>query len=165
MNPGTRRGFSKNIKTWNDVQWHKVEERVSKYQNRIFRKSARLDAMLKDNKKVTKRDIGALHQLQRHLLRSPDAKLLAVRQVSQLNKGAKTPGVDKVAKLSPQERLELAKSLDLNFTPLPIRGVNIPKESGKTRPLGIPAMRDRACLLYTSPSPRDATLSRMPSSA
>ena len=24
---------------------------------------------------------------------------------------------------------------------------------------------DRACLLYTSPSPRDATLSRMPSSA
>ena len=25
--------------------------------------------------------------------------------------------------------------------------------------------RDRLCLLYTSPSPRDATLSRMPSSA
>ena len=26
-------------------------------------------------------------------------------------------------------------------------------------------LRDYACLLYTSPSPRDATLSRMPSSA
>ena len=26
-------------------------------------------------------------------------------------------------------------------------------------------VRDRHCLLYTSPSPRDATLSRMPSSA
>ena len=26
-------------------------------------------------------------------------------------------------------------------------------------------MRELACLLYTSPSPRDATLSRMPSSA
>ena len=26
-------------------------------------------------------------------------------------------------------------------------------------------VRDRDCLLYTSPSPRDATLSRMPSSA
>ena len=26
-------------------------------------------------------------------------------------------------------------------------------------------VRERACLLYTSPSPRDATLSRMPSSA
>ena len=27
------------------------------------------------------------------------------------------------------------------------------------------ALKDRSCLLYTSPSPRDATLSRMPSSA
>ena len=27
------------------------------------------------------------------------------------------------------------------------------------------ALKDTGCLLYTSPSPRDATLSRMPSSA
>ena len=27
------------------------------------------------------------------------------------------------------------------------------------------ALQDKICLLYTSPSPRDATLSRMPSSA
>ena len=33
-------------------------------------------------------------------------------------------------------------------------------ESGKKKPL-----RFTTCLLYTSPSPRDATLSRMPSSA
>ena len=30
---------------------------------------------------------------------------------------------------------------------------------------GMPVMGIAACLLYTSPSPRDATLSRMPSSA
>ena len=30
---------------------------------------------------------------------------------------------------------------------------------------GYPSAWDRICLLYTSPSPRDATLSRMPSSA
>ena len=30
---------------------------------------------------------------------------------------------------------------------------------------GAPGRRSRSCLLYTSPSPRDATLSRMPSSA
>ena len=30
---------------------------------------------------------------------------------------------------------------------------------------GLPGLRFYACLLYTSPSPRDATLSRMPSSA
>ena len=29
----------------------------------------------------------------------------------------------------------------------------------------IAALREETCLLYTSPSPRDATLSRMPSSA
>ena len=29
----------------------------------------------------------------------------------------------------------------------------------------LPEIREQACLLYTSPSPRDATLSRMPSSA
>ena len=32
-------------------------------------------------------------------------------------------------------------------------------------PLDHPLKRGRSCLLYTSPSPRDATLSRMPSSA
>ena len=30
---------------------------------------------------------------------------------------------------------------------------------------GVAVVEDVACLLYTSPSPRDATLSRMPSSA
>ena len=30
---------------------------------------------------------------------------------------------------------------------------------------GVPVEGDKVCLLYTSPSPRDATLSRMPSSA
>ena len=29
----------------------------------------------------------------------------------------------------------------------------------------VPVLQDKICLLYTSPSPRDATLSRMPSSA
>ena len=38
------------------------------------------------------------------------------------------------------------------------------KESGSYKPKFLDA-RERSCLLYTSPSPRDATLSRMPSSA
>ena len=36
-------------------------------------------------------------------------------------------------------------------------------ESATVHPVGVG--RARTCLLYTSPSPRDATLSRMPSSA
>ena len=35
----------------------------------------------------------------------------------------------------------------------------------KPLPWSLDYMEDEACLLYTSPSPRDATLSRMPSSA
>ena len=38
-------------------------------------------------------------------------------------------------------------------------------KTGKMKPLGYQPPLDYACLLYTSPSPRDATLSRMPSSA
>ena len=41
-------------------------------------------------------------------------------------------------------------------------GIGINVNWPTQRPEGIP---DTACLLYTSPSPRDATLSRMPSSA
>ena len=41
----------------------------------------------------------------------------------------------------------------------PKKTINYPFEKGKISP------RFRGCLLYTSPSPRDATLSRMPSSA
>ena len=144
MNLGSRRGFSKSIQMWSDVKWHLVEERVAQLQHRIFKVSAGLLAKEMRGENVSSRQRKVIHQLQRHLLRSTDAKLLAVRQVSQLNQGAKTPGVDKIAKLSPQERLELAKTLNLEYTPLPIRGVDIPKPPNKTRPLGIPAMRDRA---------------------
>ena len=42
-----------------------------------------------------------------------------------------------------------------------VTGENVVKDIEK-RP---PFFTDKSCLLYTSPSPRDATLSRMPSSA
>ena len=42
---------------------------------------------------------------------------------------------------------------------------NIPKKSLKTIKEKASFEVNRICLLYTSPSPRDATLSRMPSSA
>ena len=43
------------------------------------------------------------------------------------------------------------------FTPDVINDIHIKSQLGR--------YRMRGCLLYTSPSPRDATLSRMPSSA
>ena len=40
-----------------------------------------------------------------------------------------------------------------------------PEEDGPVWMVNLMKYREKACLLYTSPSPRDATLSRMPSSA
>jgi len=68
------------------------------------------------------------------------------------NKGSKTVGVDGVTskKLSETDIhnmiMQLTKELeDQSYTPLPVRKVDIPKGFGKkgTRPLGIPALKDR----------------------
>jgi RNA-directed DNA polymerase len=78
-------------------------------------------------------------------LKSSYAKLLAVRQVTQLNRGKKTAGIDGVKSLTPKQRLELARDLKLNEKAFPVRRVWIPKP-GRTekRPLGIPTVEDRA---------------------
>ena len=44
-------------------------------------------------------------------------------------------------------------------------GVEDTVDGGSPQPLGAIEVERGVCLLYTSPSPRDATLSRMPSSA
>jgi len=62
-----------------------------------------------------------------------------------------------------EEILEEVPRVRLAFLPTPLE-----KAEGLTSLLGGPNIfikRDDCCLLYTSPSPRDATLSRMPSSA
>ena len=46
-----------------------------------------------------------------------------------------------------------------------LKGVDLSIEKGERIALMGPSGSGKSCLLYTSPSPRDATLSRMPSSA
>ena len=78
-------------------------------------------------------------------MRSWYNKLLAVRRISQDNRGKKTAGVDGVKSLTPIARIKLAKQLRINGKSKATLRVWIPKP-GKTekRPLGIPTMRDRA---------------------
>jgi group II intron reverse transcriptase/maturase len=63
------------------------------------------------------------------------------------NRGA--AGIDKVSirlyenNLVPNLRALMRQLKDGSFRPLPLRRVHIPKGGGKTRPLGIPAVRDR----------------------
>jgi RNA-directed DNA polymerase len=87
-----------------------------------------------------------VHKLQRLLLASRAARHLAVRRVTQENRGKRTAGVDGVASLRPPERLPLVTALRaLTGKAAPIRRVYIPKPGkAEQRPLGIPTMADRA---------------------
>ncbi|MEB3883694.1 reverse transcriptase N-terminal domain-containing protein, partial [Lyngbya sp. CCY1209] len=66
-------------------------------------------------------------RLQRLLLKSYYARLLAVRRGTQDNQGKKTAGVDGVIAISPKQRFELAEEIKGNFKAKPLRRVWIPK--------------------------------------
>ena len=72
------------------------------------------------------------HKLQRLLIKSKCAKLLAVRRVTQDNSGKKTTGIDGVKRLTLVERVRLVEEIDWSKEPKPIRRIYIPK-AGKTR--------------------------------
>ncbi|MEG4535554.1 group II intron reverse transcriptase/maturase [Microcoleus sp. D2_18a_D3] len=117
---------------WKDIPWRKVERIVFKLQKRIFQASQR-------------GDVRAVRKLQKTLINSWSAKVLAVRRVTQDNQGKKTAGIDGVKSLTPKQRLELVNRLRLNQKAKPTRRVWIPKPGREEkRPLGIPIMHDRA---------------------
>ena len=117
---------------WAELDWKSIRAHVARLQERIYQ-AARRD------------EIGRVRSLQKLLIRSYAAKLLAVRQVTQDNSGKRTPGVDGVSSLDPEERLTLTQSLKLRYRASAVRRVWIPKPGKKEkRPLGIPTMRDRA---------------------
>ena len=121
------------LRAWDQIDWGQAEKTVLRLQHRIFMAKVR-------------GDIKAMGSLQRLLVSSRAAKLLAVRRVSQVSGGRKTPGVDGVASISNAAREKLVQDgLSLkDYVPSPVRRVFIPKANGKMRPLGIPTLKDRA---------------------
>ena len=117
---------------WRTIDWKRIQKMVYRLQTRIFKAKRR-----GDTKQV--------HRLQKLLMKSRSAKLLAVRRVSQDNAGKKTAGVDGIKSLTPKQRLDLADNLYLTGKSKPTRRVMIPKPgTTEERPLGIPCMIERA---------------------
>ncbi len=117
---------------WDDINWRKVERYVFKLQKNIYAASRHGD--------VTK-----VRKLQKTLMRSWSNRVLAVRRVTQDNRGKKTAGVDWVKSLTPEARLKLAGQLKITGKSRPTRRVWIPKPGkDEKRPLGIPTIYDRA---------------------
>lgn len=119
---------------WDQIDWGHCTSYVRKLRQAIFRAT-------KEN------DLKKVRTLQRIMLRSYENRCMAVRRVTQVNRGKYTPGVDKVLVKTPKARGELVDLLGQYepWKPLPALRVYIPKANGKQRPLGIPVILDR-CL-------------------
>ena len=119
--------------TWSGIDWAATEAAVRRLQDRIYRAAAAGNG-------------GQVKNLQKLLVRSTSARRLAVRRVTQQNAGRTTPGIDGVVCRTPESRTRLTAGLCLRgYRPQPVRRVRIPKSDGRgrTRPLGIPTIRDR----------------------
>ncbi len=116
---------------WEQIDWTQCERQVRRLQARIV--------------KATQE--GRWHKvkaLQRLLTCSFSGKALAVKRVTD-NQGRHTPGVDGVRWRTPASKHKAIGTLRRRgYHPQPLRRVRIPKANGKTRPLGIPTMKDRA---------------------
>lgn len=116
---------------WHQINWGKAQKHVRQIQFKIMK------AYETGNSRQVK-------ALQRLLARSFSAKVLAVRKVTS-NEGKNTPGVDGQLWNLPEKKWQAVQQLNRGkYRARPLRRVEIPKANGKTRPLGIPVMYDRA---------------------
>jgi len=120
--------------SWKTLPWKKFRRDLFRLQQRVSK------AVREGNKRKAM-------SLQKLILKSRAARFLAIRQVTQLNAGKKTAGIDGVKSLDVAGRFELALLIKLsynNWKHQRLRKIPIPKKDGKTRLLKIPTIADRA---------------------
>ncbi len=133
------RHMDNHSESWKNLPWKQFRRNLFRLQKRVYK------AIRVGDKRKAK-------SLMRLLLKSTAARLLAVRQVTQLNNGKRTAGVDGKASLSHEERFELSLALKRPISTWEhkrLREIPIPKKDGKTRILKVPTIADRAwqCLV------------------
>ena len=124
---------------WEWADWKGFQKVLFRLQKRIF-------------KAIRFGDKAKAKSLQKLVLSSRAARMLAIRQVTQLNKGKKTAGVDDKKSLSFKERFDLEETLRKDYKTWEhqgLREIPIPKKDGSKRILKVPTIADRAyqCLL------------------
>ena len=83
---------------WESTDWKKLQKVLFRLQRRIF-------------KAIRERDKAKARRLQKLVLSSYAARMLAIRQVTQLNTGKKTAGIDGKKSLTFKERFQLESTL------------------------------------------------------
>ena len=117
---------------WQKLPWKKFRRNLFRLQKRIF-------------KAVREGDMAKVRNLQKLILKSTAAKFLAIRQITQLNVGKKTAGIDGIKSLNFPQRFKMFFQLtNINeWEPMELRRIPIPKKNGKTRILSVPTIKDR----------------------
>ena len=134
--------------SWKSLPWKQFQKTLFRLQKRVYKsdvfggsfpRKARAAVQVGDKRKA--------RSLQKLILKSQAAKLLAIRQVTQLNAGKKTAGIDGKKSLSFEERFTLAVELNkhhANWKHQGLRQIPIPKKDGTMRMLKVPTIADRA---------------------
>ncbi|NET39757.1 MAG: RNA-dependent DNA polymerase [Cyanothece sp. SIO1E1] len=130
---------------WAVLPWKRFRQNLFRLQKRVW-------------KAVREGDKAKAKNLQKLILRSRSAQFLAIRQVTQLNRGKKTAGIDGKKSLTHRQRFELSRELATHvFTwqHQALREIPIPKKDGTKRLLKVPTMADRAwqCLALSAIEP------------
>lgn len=115
---------------WINLPWRKLRKNLFRLQCRLW-KAIRVN----DRKRAL--------SLQKLILKSRSARLLAIRQVTQLNAGKKTAGIDGKKSLTFKKRFDLEKILKTTAKAWEhgkLREIPIPKKDGTKRILKVPTV-------------------------